>query len=108
MSFQIPFQRPEPNMPYNRIGRPARTSFEILASACAALLCATTIQAQSKPAASIPASVPMKTYAKPSDAELKKKLTPLQYSVTQHEATETPFRNDYCDNHEPGIYVDAG
>jgi len=44
---------------------------------------------------------------KPTDTELKKKLTPLQYSVTQHEATETPFRNVYWDNHEPGIYVDV-
>jgi methionine-R-sulfoxide reductase len=44
---------------------------------------------------------------KPSDSELKKKLTPLQYEVTQHEATETPFRNTYWDNHEPGIYVDV-
>ncbi|HKN58240.1 MAG TPA: peptide-methionine (R)-S-oxide reductase MsrB [Gemmatimonadaceae bacterium] len=44
---------------------------------------------------------------KPSDAELKKKLTPLQYSVTQHESTETPFRNQYWDNHEAGIYVDV-
>lgn len=44
---------------------------------------------------------------KPSDSDLKKKLTPLQYEVTQHEATETPFRNTYWDNHEPGIYVDV-
>jgi len=43
---------------------------------------------------------------KPSDSDLKKKLTPLQYEVTQHEATETPFRNTYWDNHEAGIYVD--
>ena len=41
------------------------------------------------------------------DPELRKKLTPLQYEVTQHEATEPPFHNDYWDNHEPGIYVDV-
>lgn len=56
---------------------------------------------------SAPSPAPRKAYVKPSDDELKKKLTPLQYNVTQHEATETPFRNVYWDNHEPGIYVDV-
>jgi len=44
---------------------------------------------------------------KPSDAELRRTLTPLQYEVTQHAATEPPFRNEYWDNHRPGIYVDV-
>ncbi len=46
-------------------------------------------------------------YHKPSDAELKKTLTPTQYEVTQHEGTEPPFRNEYWDNHKEGIYVDV-
>jgi methionine-R-sulfoxide reductase len=46
-------------------------------------------------------------YAKPSDAELKKKLTPIQYEITQHEGTEPAFRNEYWDNHKAGIYVDV-
>jgi len=48
----------------------------------------------------------MSQFTKPSDDELKKKLTPLQYEVTQKDGTEPPFRNEYWDNHEPGIYVD--
>ena len=46
-------------------------------------------------------------YHKPSDAELKKTLSPIQYEVTQHEGTEPPFRNEYWDNHKEGIYVDV-
>ena len=49
----------------------------------------------------------MDNYKKPNDDELKKKLTPIQYEVTQHEGTETPFRNEYWNNHEAGIYVDV-
>ena len=47
----------------------------------------------------------MKT--KPSDTELRQRLTPEQYQVTQHEATEPPFHNEYWDNKQPGIYVDV-
>ncbi len=45
-------------------------------------------------------------YRKPSDEELRKKLTELQYRVTQKEGTEPPFNNAYWDNHREGIYVD--
>ena len=48
-----------------------------------------------------------KTYTRPNDDELKKRLTPQQYQVTQHEGTEAPFRNEYWDNHEEGLYVDV-
>jgi methionine-R-sulfoxide reductase len=56
------------------------------------------------PAATAPARA---TFVKPADSELKRRLTPLQYQVTQHDATETPFRNAYWDNHKDGIYVDV-
>ena len=45
------------------------------------------------------------TYRKDSDAVSR--LTPEQYQVTQKNGTEPPFRNEYWDNHEPGIYVDV-
>jgi peptide methionine sulfoxide reductase msrA/msrB len=47
------------------------------------------------------------TFKKPSDEELRKQLTPLQYQVTQKSATERAFQNEYWNNHEPGIYVDV-
>ena len=56
----------------------------------------TQVAAQAKPA-----------FVKPSDAVLRQKLTPEQYAVTQHDATEPPFRNTYWNNHEAGIYVDV-
>jgi peptide methionine sulfoxide reductase msrA/msrB len=45
-------------------------------------------------------------YAKPSDAVLRQRLTPIQYDVTQKEGTEPPFKNAYWDNKKAGIYVD--
>jgi methionine-R-sulfoxide reductase len=45
--------------------------------------------------------------SKPSDDVLRKELTHVQYEVTQHDDTETPFHNEYFDNHAPGIYVDV-
>jgi peptide methionine sulfoxide reductase msrA/msrB len=45
-------------------------------------------------------------YAKPSKEELKKRLTPLQYKVTQEEGTEPPFKNEYWNEKREGIYVD--
>lgn len=41
-----------------------------------------------------------------SQEELKKKLSPLEYKVTQEDGTEPPFKNKYWDNKKPGIYVD--
>jgi methionine-R-sulfoxide reductase len=48
-----------------------------------------------------------KPYVKPSDAELRQKLTPEQYSVTCEAATEPAFQNAYWNNHKPGLYVDV-
>jgi peptide methionine sulfoxide reductase msrA/msrB len=48
----------------------------------------------------------MTKYFKPSDEEIKKKLNKMQYKVTQKEGTEPPFKNEFWDNKEEGIYVD--
>ena len=47
------------------------------------------------------------SFQKPKDADLRKTLTPVQYEVTQKEATEPAFHNELWDNHRPGIYVDV-
>lgn len=49
----------------------------------------------------------MTQYAKASDDELRSRLTKTQYNVTQRDGTEPPFRNEYWNNHEAGIYVDV-
>jgi peptide methionine sulfoxide reductase msrA/msrB len=52
-------------------------------------------------------SATSRSYSKPSLSELKQKLTPVQFEVTQNDATEPPFRNEFWDNHAAGIYVDV-
>jgi peptide-methionine (R)-S-oxide reductase len=68
---------------------------------------------QATPAAA-PATTPPTTqenakmaFQKPKDEELRKRLTREQYDVTQREGTEPPFRNEYWNNHQAGIYVDV-
>jgi methionine-R-sulfoxide reductase len=86
-----------------------RRAFRVGSAAAAALLlfgagaCAPRDQAP-RAAAEVQ---PMSTFQKPSDAELRERLTPEQYRVTQREGTEPPFRNVYWDEHRPGIYVDV-
>jgi len=55
----------------------------------------------------VPKEAVVKNPKKADDAELRRKLTPEQYAVTQECGTEPPFRNAYWDNHEPGLYVDV-
>ena len=90
------------------------------AFACAATLLVTGALAPALPAQQAPASSTSQTvqvtsaigfsaatFKKPSDAELQRKLTEIQYEVTQHAETESPFYNAYWDNHAAGIYVDV-
>jgi methionine-R-sulfoxide reductase len=48
----------------------------------------------------------MKQYSKPSKEEIKKRLTTAQYKVTQENATEPPFQNEFWNDNREGIYVD--
>ncbi|MGN6555886.1 MAG: peptide-methionine (R)-S-oxide reductase MsrB [Verrucomicrobiota bacterium] len=50
---------------------------------------------------------PMSSYKKPSASDLKKQLNPTQFHVTQEAGTEPAFRNEFWDNHKPGIYLDV-
>ncbi|HSP97167.1 MAG TPA: bifunctional methionine sulfoxide reductase B/A protein [Candidatus Dormibacteraeota bacterium] len=80
-----------------------RLSPSILSLAAAALLVTLAPRAGSQPAPPTPAT----DTRRPSDAELRQRLTPEQYRVTQRAGTEPPFHNAYWDNHAPGIYVDV-
>jgi len=72
----------------------------------AALVAMASVSPEAAHAQKSAASEARRTYSRPSDAEIKRRLTPLQFSVTQRDDTETPFRNAYNDNHAAGIYVD--
>jgi len=69
--------------------------------------------ASSSTQASLPKSAPAtssvlstRSYTKPPPAEIKQRLSAIEYDVTQREATEPPFQNQFWDNHAQGLYVD--
>ncbi len=64
-------------------------------------------QADAHPPANPPTTASAMASAKPDPTALRRRLTPLQYAVTQDAETEPPFRNAYWDNHRAGIYVDV-
>jgi len=83
----------------------AMTGLAVVLSSCSRGQSQTAASKGPSPAAPFTNST-MDKFQKPSDAELKKKLTPMQFEVTQHAATEPAFRNEFWDNKKPGIYVD--
>lgn len=93
------------------MGRKLSTLCLLLATGCSctrspdggAVSSATPAVAEPAPSA---AARPSRDWQRPSDDELRARLTPLQFEVTQRAGTEPPFRNAYWDNHAEGIYVD--
>lgn len=81
----------------------------LTAVACSALNCGTSMRASAEPRTTERHRQAMAsgTYSKPSQEELRQRLTPVQYQVTQNDATEPAFRNEYWDHHADGIYVDV-
>jgi len=84
-----------------------RTHTKLLMVGLWSLLVTSRPASGAEPPAPAPGGTMTKTYAKPSDDELKKQLSPEQYRVTQDEATEPAFHNEYWDNHAEGLYVDV-
>jgi methionine-R-sulfoxide reductase len=92
-------------MPH-RSGRAPRALLLAFLATCAAA--SVTRASAQAPARSVNGDRKVTTpFRKPTDTELQKTLSPIQYKVTQHEGTEPAFRNEYWDNHEAGIYVDV-
>jgi methionine-R-sulfoxide reductase len=90
---------------------PVQSDWIIVTALGAASLLAGCSPASTQSLTNAPAAAPsthsaMTPTSKPDRQELKKRLTPLQYEVTQNSATEPPFRNEYWDNKRHGIYVD--
>ena len=85
-----------------------RSSVVLSASIALSVFACDSAPAQpSRPAKPVTRFTAQGKFVKPSKEELKKELSPLQYAVTQNADTESPFRNEYWDNHRAGIYVDV-
>src|SRR4051812_17217130 len=78
--------------------------FSVLSAAAAVVLGRLSVGEASPPAAAQEGH--MKGYKKPGADELKKRLTPEQFAVTQEANTEPPFRNQFWNEKRPGLYVD--
>src|SRR5215472_13510954 len=76
------------------------------AAGCSQAESQTSSKGDNQGAVAAPFTNAMGTFQKPSETELKQKLNRMQFDVTQHAATEPAFRNEYWNNHKPGIYVD--
>jgi methionine-R-sulfoxide reductase len=87
---RVPLPRRNPAVGRSRVRRPTTLV------ACLLLVAAGSACGQESSAA-----------ASSEEAALRERLTPLQYRVTQEDGTEPPFRNEYWDEHRPGIYVDV-
>jgi methionine-R-sulfoxide reductase len=90
-----------------RMAGPAAATALTVAGLAGCLQAAAQTAITNPPIASPPfTNTAMQTFSKPPANELKQKLTPMQFAVTQQAATEPAFRNEFWDSRKPGIYVD--
>jgi methionine-R-sulfoxide reductase len=82
---------------------PARRALAAAALLAGFLANAPGASAQSSPRPTATVAAERRT----DEASLRRRLTSMQYEVTQHAATEPPFHNEFWDNHRAGIYVDV-
>ena len=102
--------------PFKSRSRLAAALLVVTLGAAVALAVVASAEAEPKPEAPLKVKIMSDTksptkaenkYSKPTDQDLRRKLKPIEYEVTQKGATEPPFRNAFWDNHETGLYVDV-
>ena len=91
-----------PNMSNQRIRRRA-----VLVAVALLAVPAVRADAQARAATSATPVKASRMYTRPADSEIKARLTRDQFNVTQHDATEPPFHNEFWNEHRAGIYVDV-
>jgi methionine-R-sulfoxide reductase len=94
------------NKTYPANDRANRTSLSLALLAIATAVAAFAFLARAQEKETVAAKLENNASSPGADAELRARLTPLQYHVTRENGTEPPFKNEYWNNHRAGIYVD--
>jgi peptide-methionine (R)-S-oxide reductase len=100
-------ETPGPSVPHPDMYEPRMNRLSLAATAVILLFARCHASPRSGHPTAVAKGGRLESFTAPSTDDLKARLTPIQYNVTQNEATEPPYRNEYWDNHEEGIYVDV-